>query len=186
MTNNFYINKLSTERLMLRPFIQADFNFLKEHFTKEGVTKFLYDMEPPTTDERVQEVLEWCMDSESGDHMRWGIALKENPDNLIGTCGFHCYDEANNAAEVGYDLSDEHWRNGYMSEALKEILIFGFEELNLHKVSAYVYPENTASSSLLEKLGFKLDGVVRDKHLFRGKYYDHNLYSLFENEITWT
>ncbi len=122
------------------------------------------------------------MDFSSNDHMRWGIALKDQPEILIGTCGFHVYDQNNNTAEIGYDLSSKHHRKGYMSEALKEIIKYGFERLRLHKISAAVYVGNTASNKLLEKLGFQLEGVIRDKHYFRGEYFDHNLYSLLETE----
>lgn len=181
MTPKFQIKKLSTKRLILRAFTQGDFEFLKGHFQNEGVTEFLYDMEPPKSDKDVQGVLDWCTNN-SEDHIRWAIALKNDPENLIGTCGFHCHDAQNNAVEIGYDLSNIHWRNGYMSEALEAVIKYGFKELHIHRISAYVYPNNAASSALLKKLGFALEGTVRDKHLFRGKYYDHDLYSLLNTQ----
>jgi [ribosomal protein S5]-alanine N-acetyltransferase len=178
----FKIKELTTERLLLRLFKKEDFDFVKTHFADENVSRYLYDTEPPTTNQKAQEVLDWTMNTKSNDHMRWGIALKDHPETLIGTCGFHCYDKTNNAAETGYDLSNKYWRKGYMSEALTRIIKYGFNELHLHKISAIASLDNTGSNKLLEKLGFKLDGVIRDKHLFRGKYYDHNLYSLLETE----
>lgn len=124
------------------------------------------------------------MDFDSGDHMRWGIALPEAPDVLIGTCGFHAYDQTNHTAEIGYDLAEEYQRKGYMSEALEGIIEYGFSVLQLHRISAVVSIDNVPSEKLLEKLGFKREGILRDKHFFRGKYYDHTLYSLLETDNT--
>ena len=69
-----------------------------------------------------------------------------------------------------------------MTEALSKILSHGFEQLGLNRIYAFVSIDNNRSNHLLEKLGFTLEGVVREKHFFRGKYYDHNLFSLLKSE----
>jgi ribosomal-protein-alanine N-acetyltransferase len=69
-----------------------------------------------------------------------------------------------------------------MTEALTEALTSGFENMSLNRVEAVIALENVASIRLVEKLGFQREGVLRDRHLFRGTYYDHYLYSLLARE----
>lgn len=173
--------ELATDRLILRKFARSDLNFLHNHFSNSQVSEFLYDNEPPKDIEETRELLNWCMEFNSLTHIRWCITLAESS-TQIGTCGFHCLDKTNNASEIGYDLLPQFWGKGYMTEALSTMLSFGFEQLDLNRIYAFVFVNNPGSNSLLKKLGFTLEGVVRDKHLFRGKYYDHNLYSLLKRE----
>ncbi|MBN2533716.1 MAG: GNAT family N-acetyltransferase [Spirochaetales bacterium] len=173
--------ELETNRLFLRRFKKEDINFIYTHFSNKDVSKYLYDSEPPGNIDEANCILEWCMDFNSERHIRWCILLKKGL-KPIGTCGFHNYDIQNNSAEIGYDLSNIYWNKGYMSEALKKMLLYGFDDLCLNRIYACVYVENIRSNKLLEKSGFTLEGIIRDKHLFRGKYYDHNLFSLLKRE----
>lgn len=167
--------RLETSRCILRKFKTSDLDFVFSHFRDGFVSKYLYDNEPPKNKAEAREILDWCLDTNS-DHIRWCIVLKEilKP---IGTIGFHRYDCQNNSSEIGYDLSGAHTQKGIMTEVLKCILEYGLKELSLHRVYASVAVNNLASNRLLESNNFQLDGIIRDQYLFRGKYYDHNLWS---------
>jgi ribosomal-protein-alanine N-acetyltransferase len=89
--------------------------------------------------------------------IRWAISLHNQPQLLIGTCGFHPFDNDNSRVEIGYDLAVAYWRRGIMTEALHAMLHYGFATLNLHRIEAVTTPENYASRRLLEKLGFRLE-----------------------------
>lgn len=110
-------------------------------------------------------------------HNRW-IIEKRDSDVPIGTCGYDLWDRTNNIAEIGYDLWYEFWGCGYMKEALIAAIESGFSNMNLNRINAYV----ALDINTLESLGFKNEGIYRDKHLFRGKYYDHYSYSLLKND----
>jgi ribosomal-protein-alanine N-acetyltransferase len=84
--------------------------------------------------------------------IRWGITLKQD-NNLIGSCGF-MWNQLLDSAEVGYELASNFWKQEIMTEALKSILEFGFQHVQLKFVVAEVMLENLASKKLLEKLGF--------------------------------
>ncbi|MDV3103726.1 GNAT family N-acetyltransferase [Thermococcus waiotapuensis] len=84
---------------------------------------------------------------------------------LAGVIGLHGIDFMNRNAEVGYIIGPEHWGRGYASEAVKLILEYAFNWLNLIKVYARVFEPNVASIRVLEKNGFKLAGRLR-KHQF--------------------
>lgn len=172
---------IETERLFLRELRDEDIDFIFKHFSDENVCMYLYDAEPLKEVNEAREIVEWYKNSERKNHSRWGIEHKENK-KIIGTCGYHCWDRINNIAEIGYDLGKEFWGQGYMTEALTSIIQNGFNNMALNRIQAFVYTDNKRSNMLLEKLGFVNEGVIREKHLFRGKYYDHYCYSLLKND----
>lgn len=167
--------KLETQRLILRKFEATDLNFIFDHFKDPFVSKYLYDNKPPKNIAEAQKILDWCIDLNS-EHIRWCIILKDKS-KPIGTIGFHRYDNQNNSAEIGYDLSGAYTQKGLMTEALKCIMEYGSKDLLLHRMYASVAINNLASNKLLESNDFQLEGILRDQYLFRGNYYDHNLWS---------
>jgi len=97
----------------------------------------------------------------------------------MGTCGFHCWDQTNCKVEVGYDLKEEFWGNGYMHEAMKEIINFAKNQMYVNEIYACISTENQKSIRLVENLGFVLSSSSVE--VFRGKEYLHNIYSLYIN-----
>lgn len=172
---------IETERLILRKFQKDDLQFIFEHFSDNDVCEYLYDNEPLKSLEEAKQIMAFYEDQENKTHNRWVIISKQER-IPIGTSGFHCWDKHNNIAEIGYDLNKTYWGQGYMSEALTAILNHGFKNLRLNRVQAFVYLGNERSSNLLLRLGFKKEGIIRDKHLYRGKYYDHYCFSLLKRE----
>lgn len=166
--------ELEGARVRMRAFHADDREFLYNHFNNPEVNRFLFDSEPPEG-ESLFSLVRWCIDH-SDNHLRWCIELKQSGKS-IGTCGFHCHESMNNSAEIGIDLDPEYWGKGLMSEAVTEMLDYGFSSLNLHRISALVYTENADCIRLLERNGFEREGLLKDRFLFRGKYYDHYLYS---------
>ena len=107
----------------------------------------------------------------------FGIREKENL-KLIGAVGLHL-DVAHHKAEVGYWLGKSFWNNGYVSEALQEVLKFGFEELKLNKIYASHFHHNPASGKVLEKNGFVFEAELKQEIFKNGKYLDLFRYALF-------
>ena len=81
-------------------------------------------------------------------------------------------------ADIGYELAPDEWGHGYATEAARAILRFGFEELGLHRISAETVGDNTASARVLQKLGLTLEGRLRDKQYYKGRYWDVLLYGM--------
>jgi ribosomal-protein-alanine N-acetyltransferase len=115
----------------------------------------------------VQEEIEW---GQSGTAINWGIALPD--DELIGKANLFHFDTGNRRAEVGYVLQRRYWNRGLMSEALTAVLDWAFGELALHRIEADVDPDNRASLALLEKFGFRCEGVLRERWFVYGKWHD--------------
>lgn len=81
------------------------------------------------------------------------------------------------AATVGYWISPDFARQGYMSEALESVVDFAFTELDLSRIEAACLPENTASRGVLEKAGFKYEGVAQSYLQIAGRWRTHVLYA---------
>lgn len=112
------------------------------------------------------------------------IVYKEN-NKVIGSIGVH-YDEkrkGTNAKMIGYVLSEDYWGKGLMSEAVKEVIRYLFEEEKYDVISCYHYPFNTRSKRVIEKCGFKYEGTLRFvSKIYNGTIYDDVCYSITKTD----
>jgi ribosomal-protein-alanine N-acetyltransferase len=186
MTGRFDFSRypiLETQRLLLREITPEDALALSVLLSDEETVKYLVDLPRQWTDPvGVLNIMNFIQQSyHEKTAMRWAITFKQN-NILIGTCGFHRYDPANFRAEVGYDLYRAHWRQGIMEEAMRRLLAFCFEELDLHRIEAEVIEGNVASACLLAKLGFQQEGVWRERVYGRGKFHSLRQFGLLRQE----
>ncbi len=165
---------LETKRLVLKCIGYEDVDFILKQFSTNEVNQYLYDAEPISSKEEAKEIIDFYMEPEPRDQHRWIIILKENNEK-IGTCGFHCWNNATGEVELGYDLQPGYWRRGYMNEALTEIMNFAKEKMQIGKVYAHIYPKNLASVGIVEKMGFERTGE-QYYEVFRGEKYLHDIY----------
>ncbi len=86
------------------------------------------------------------------------------------------------SAKVGYAVQYESWGRGYATEAVRVAVTFGFTELDLHRITAAVGPENHASLSVLRRLGFVYEGRLREHVFTNGAWRDSLLYSVLNHE----
>lgn len=114
--------------------------------------------------------------------IRWGITLRDTGE-LIGTAGFWRWNKPHRNAEIGYDLRPAWWGRGLMPEAVRAILRFGFDEMDLHRVEANVDTENQRSVRVLERLGFVREGVLRENWLNEGRFTDTGTYGLLRRDF---
>ena len=80
-------------------------------------------------------------------------------------------------AELGYWLGKKYWNKGIMTEAIRIMTDIGFKKLKLARIYAYTFPKNTSSRKVLEKNGYKLEGLLRKDELKDGKIYDTTIYA---------
>lgn len=81
---------------------------------------------------------------------------------------------------VGYAMDEAYVGKGIVTEAVELIVNFAFEEVGLHRIEAYVAPENKASIRVLEKVGFLQEGLLRKLLYINGKWVDHYMYAILE------
>ena len=112
----------------------------------------------------------------------YGIVLKATG-RVIGTIGFMSYSQENNTVEVGYSLARSAWNQGYMTEALRTLMRYGFEEMRLNRIEAIHETSNPASGAVMRKCGMKHEGTLRSKLINKGRYVDVELYAILRREF---
>ena len=172
---------LETERLWLKELRTSDIFDFFDIFSRENVME-LYGMFPINELDDAQWFIERFNDSLKNKRaIRWGIYDKKH-NRLIGTCGFHSFNELASRAEMGYELHEDYWRKGIMNEALNAIIKWGFNIFELNRIEALIYPSNLASEMLILKCGFTKEGLLRQYAFFREVYQDLNIFSLLKQE----
>jgi ribosomal-protein-serine acetyltransferase len=116
---------------------------------------------------------------EEGEGLDLGIFYE---DKLIGGIGLFPIDEANKKTSIAYWLSEEYQGKGIMSDSLKSVINYCFNELKLNRIEITVAVENTKSSSLPKKLGFTLEGIAREGSFLYDHFVDLEVYSLLASE----
>lgn len=119
---------------------------------------------------------------ERRERIMWAVALK-GAGTVIGLVGFGNWSHNHNRAMLGYDLAYEHWGKGYGSEAVREIIRFGFERMGLNRIEAATIEDNHESVRMLEKLGFTCEGIRRGySYEEDGEYHGSAMYGLLQSE----
>lgn len=172
---------LHTERLDLIEIKGEHLDDLFRLFGNYRVTQF-YNIVPLVQKEEAQKLIDHFRNRfAAGAAIRWGIALKGHSD-IIGTLGFNNY-TPQHRANIGYDLQPQYWNQGFISEALKPVVAYGFRELGINRIEAEVMPGNHASEKVLQKLGFVKEGLLRDWMFWNGRHYDMVMYSLLRKDF---
>jgi [ribosomal protein S5]-alanine N-acetyltransferase len=183
MLQSIRFPELSSPRLLLRQPTRADADAVFRIFTDPEVLRY-YNVDFMTNrDEAVAIIESRRRRFELGYGMRWGIYLREGG-QYIGSCGYEVLHKPWRFAEIGYELGQPYWKQGYMSEALSAIIKYGFARMDLHRVEAQVEPENEASKKVLLKLGFKEEGVARERGYWRGQHHDLVQFGLLARDFT--
>lgn len=116
-------------------------------------------------------------------HYYFAIDLPNKPNYPIGSIYISIRNHTMRQAEIGYILGVPYWNKGYITEASRAVVQFGFESLNMHRIYATdIIAENIASQRVLEKIGFRREGYFRHTQYFKGRWWDTYLYAMLESE----
>ena len=164
-----HIPELYTERLYLRGMLVADAPDMFDYARDPEVSRFL-TWEPHPHVKFTKSYLT-CVGQQyrTGDFFDWAVIHRESG-RMIGTCGFTSFRYESNAGEIGYVLHPDFRGQGLATEAVRAVLSFGFEELELHRIEARYMQENIASRRLMERVGMTFEGFAREAELVKGSY----------------
>lgn len=162
---------LTTERLTLRPFRVSDAEAMFANWAHDPeVTKYL-TWTPHENVEVTRQLLAFREEeSKRPDRYHWAITMDGE---LIGDIEFGLI-EWSETGNIGYCLAKKYWGKGIMTEALREVLRFAFEEVGLHRVEGMHAKQNIGSSRVMEKCGLLYEGTRRDGYrlLSTGEWVD--------------
>ena len=155
---------LQTPRLALRHLRPADAADVFAVFSDPEVMRY-WDHGPMAAPEEASAYI-----SGIDDHFRrrelfqWG-STDRRTDRVVGTCTLWRVSTPHQRGEIGFALGQAHWGHGFGRETVTALIDFAFDTLQLHRLEADVDPRNERSLRLLEGLGFRRDGYLRERYL---------------------
>ena len=166
---------LETKRLYIRPFCAEDAEELHKVFGDARVMERIPGGPSPTLQETQRRLAKIIAHQETHGFSLWALIDKERG-LLLGDCGLILVEGRGPEIELSYDIAYEFWGRGYATEAARECLRFGFENLKLNRIIALTYANHTASRRVIEKIGMTYEKT--------GHYYDRDLvqYSASKNK----
>jgi [ribosomal protein S5]-alanine N-acetyltransferase len=168
---------LETERLYLRRIVREDANEIFELRSNKETMKYVPRPLAKTKDQALEHIALIESKIVNNEGINWAITLKGNL-KLIGIIGHYKIKPENFRAEVGYMLLPEYHGKGIITEALKEVVKYGFEIMKLHSIEAIIDPENLASEKVLQKNGFIKEAHLKENEFYEGRFLDTVIYSL--------
>ena len=163
--------------IILREIEESDAQDYYEYMSNNAMEGFLTkENRPNSVEKALEEVRYWSSLFPQKRSIYWAIALKEN-NKMIGTAGFNLISFPNDRAEISYDLSPEYWGKGIMLRSINGILKFADIALELVRVQATVIVDNERSIKVLERTGFRKEGLLKKYEVVEGEHKDYFMYS---------
>jgi RimJ/RimL family protein N-acetyltransferase len=174
---------IETERLRLRPFERDDLDELVPIHGHADVVRYLYwDVRTRAELESVLAgKIERAALERPGDAVDVAVRLLDGG-ALVGGVSLSWSDSPHRQGEIGYIFHPGHAGRGYATEAAREMLRIGFEELGLHRIAGRLDARNAASARVLERLGMRREAHLRENELVKGEWTDELVYALLEDE----
>ena len=174
--------ELETLRLVIRQFKVTDAKDLYEYCSDDDVTKYLpFDTYKSIDDayKRIDFVTKNY--TELNNPINWAIEYKKEG-KVIGSIDYVSWDITNKSGRIGYLLNQKYWNKGIMTEALSEVIKFGFEKMNLNRIEIRCDERNVGSYKVMEKNNLKYEGTLRQKLYTKGEFVNIKYYSILKDE----
>jgi [ribosomal protein S5]-alanine N-acetyltransferase len=171
---------LSTRRLRLRQFRTDDTGAMHECFANPEAMRF-WNHPVHTKLIETERAVRRFTDCTPSYYRFWAVADAKT-DRCLGMVNYHDGHIRNRRVAIGYIIDPARHRKGIDTEAVSAMLDFCFGELALHRVQALIHPKNTASRKLVEKLGFRREGELRDNLRVGDEWRNDLLYALLETD----
>lgn len=172
---------LESERLVLRKISLDDIDDMYEYAKDASLTKYLTWSPHPDKAYTFEYVSYLQSRYRSGEFFDWAVTLRDGG-KMIGTCGFTRFDFPHNSGEIGYVINPDYHGKGIATEAVGEVIRFGFERLGLNRIECKFMIGNDASRRVMEKNGMTFEGVHRQGMLVKGVYRDIGVCSILRSE----
>ncbi len=177
--------KLETKRLIIRDPIIDDLESHHELLSNDKVMYYLQDIKTNSLEESEENLLSSIKDSESEQRKYYFFKIIEkNTLTHIGDIGYTVTDSTpiGKFVHLGYFSYDKFWGNGYVTEAMKEVIRFAFEENNVYRITTGCLLENIGSERVMKKCGFTKEAEHIDYEWHDGKAKTRVEYRLLKSE----
>jgi len=183
MTSDWRPPTLETPRLILRAITESDADAILRYAGNPKVTEYtLFE-----THRGIEDTLFFIREIAFKQYAErlpgpFGICWKEDPATMIGAIGCRWATEANKTMELGYVVAEEFWGKGITAEAARAVIDYVFANYDCVRVQAHCMTGNTASERVMQKLGMKPEGCLRQAVFRRGRSWDMVIYSVLCDE----
>ncbi len=166
---------IESKQFILRPFKQKDAQSLKKYINNEKIYKNTLHIPYPYT---IKDARKWLKKvlkqrkKKNPNQINFAIDMDSQ---VVGSIGLK--EIEGHKAELGYWLAEKHWGKGIMTEAVKIVTNFGFDKLGLRRIYAYVFTFNKGSIRVLEKAGYKQEGILKKHVKKEDKFMDDYLFA---------
>jgi RimJ/RimL family protein N-acetyltransferase len=173
---------VTTERLAIRSLTVDDLSRHHTIFSNPDTVRYLYE-EPLTLQGAEEHLARRCKVDlpQDGEWLNLGVEVA-GEGVLIGELGVAMLSEANRHCEIGYVFDPTFSGHGYATEATAFVVDVAFTFLNAHRVSARLDARNFASQRLLERLGMRREGHLKENEYVKGEWTDEAIYATLVDE----
>jgi len=174
--------ELVTDRLVLGPFHADDAPVLERLAGAREIADTTISIPHPYTRADAERFIAFQREAASrGDEVVLGIRLRAGSD-LLGCVSLREIDRVHLQAELGYWIGVPHWGRGYATEAAQAVVAYGFGTLGLNRIYAHHMARNPASGRVLERVGMRREGVLRQRVRKWGKFEDVVVYAVLRDD----
>jgi RimJ/RimL family protein N-acetyltransferase len=174
---------IETERLLLRPFEEADFDQLLDMHSRPEVARYLY-WEP----RRAEDLRAVFADKASGTQLSkegdWLClaATRRDDGAVVGDINLIWESEQHGQAEIGFIIHPDHQRQGFATEAIGAMLALGFEGLGVHRIAGSCDARNEASAGVMERVGMRREAHLVENEFVKDEWQSELIYAILEAE----
>jgi RimJ/RimL family protein N-acetyltransferase len=172
-----------TERLLLRPFTQDDFEDFHAIYSHPDVMRYLYD-EPrdrATNQELLAARIPMVRIDDDSDRLSLAM-VRRDTDRMIGLCMLFQTSAEHNQGEIGYVLHPDHHRQGFGTEVAPVLLRLGFEGAKFHRIVGRCDARNVGSYRVLASAGMRREAHLRENEFVKGEWVDELIYAMLATE----
>ena len=171
---------LMTPRLRLRQFREDDVDAMHACFTSAHAMRY-WNTPLHTKRTGTERAVRRFIDCTPSYYRFWAVADKTT-DLCLGLVNYHDGHIRNKRVAIGYMVDPAHCKQGLATEAVSAMIRFCFQDLGLHRLQAFIHPDNTPSLKLIEKLGFRREGLLRENLRVGDEWRDDLLYALLSTD----
>jgi ribosomal-protein-alanine N-acetyltransferase len=165
---SFSVPLMASPRLQLRQFMPEDVGHVYKGLSHPEVIRY-YGVSYRTLEE-TETQMQWFRELESSGTGTWWAIWSADGKNFMGAAGFNNLCREHCKAELGFWLLPAYWGKGFITEALNIIIPYGFDQLQLHRIEAFVETGNTSSCQALLRQGFCQEGTMQDCEIKNEKF----------------
>ncbi|HIB37095.1 GNAT family protein [Mesonia sp.] len=167
---------LQTSKYYLRSIENSDISMIFKGLSHPEVIKYYGISYTSLAETKTQ--MQWYKNLELSGSGKWFAICELSTDNFLGAVGLNNLIELHQKAEIGIWLLPEHWGKGIFQEVMPKVVAYGFKELNLHRIEAFVESDNKKCKDALAKTGFVYEGTMKDCEKKNGKFINLSVYAI--------